>query len=327
MNIYFKIKHYLAPYFLLRPSYKFNPLSKVFNSDYWILGYKQNILNNKWQIENGIPLGLYTKELNLELIKRVHICGLCEYCFANKELGLEEKNTVVLNFLYNNIVHKKNAKLDFTYSFWRTFTDPINDIYYVHGMGQGQMLSLFSRHWNLVKDPKYLELLITVSNSYLTNFDHENGFVNLNGGTFFEEYPKRQDTDPKVFNGWMYSLIGLYDYLKISNPQIDQHYSQKSILFEESISTLKDNLSNYNLKFWSCYTQPKSILNIASIHYQIQHISLLTVLFHLTGEEAFKDYSMKLLRQFRNPIYRVVSLFVKLFISNIFKYKRLYKLN
>ena len=65
MDIYFKIKHYLAPYLLLKPSYSFNSKSIGFNFNYWIKGYAQNILKGKWKIENGIPLGLYTKRFKI----------------------------------------------------------------------------------------------------------------------------------------------------------------------------------------------------------------------------------------------------------------------
>lgn len=324
MNIYFKIKHYLKPYFLLNPSYKFNEVSKGFNLNYWVEGYSQNIINKKWAIENGIPLGLYTQNLNLGLEKRVHIAGLCEYCFANIELGLEAKNIVVLDFLFKNISHKNDNKLDFEYSFWKTFSDPYNDIYYVHGMGQGQILSLLSRYWILTKDPKYLKLSLKVSNSYLVDFEDDNGFVNLIDGTFFEEYPKN-DTDRKVLNGWMYSIIGMHDYLKIATKETDIFLDQKKKLYENSIITLINNLKNYNIYFWSTYCQPNSIFNICSIHYQIQHITFLNAMFHITQRSEFRSFSRKLLFQFYNPLFRILSLFSKLLISNVFKYGRLYK--
>lgn len=326
MNIYFKIKHYLKPYFLLKPSYRFNEDSKGYNLNYWIEGYAQNIVNKKWAIESGIPLGLYTQNLNFGLEKRVHIAGLCEYCFANKELGLEAKNIVVIDFLFNNISHKKDNKLGFEYSFWKTFSDPNNDIYYVHGMGQGQILSLLSRYWILTKDTKYFKLLLTVSNSYLVDFEDENGFVNLVEGTFFEEYPKRQDTDPKVLNGWMLSIIGMHDYLKIATKETDVFLEQKKKLYEDSIITLINNLKNYNIYYWSTYCQPNSIFNICSMHYQVQHISFLNTLYNITGRSDFRSFSRKLLLQFYNPLFRILSLITKLLFSNIFKYGRLYKI-
>lgn len=327
MNAIFKIKHYLKPYFVLKPSYRFNSVSEGFNINYWIMGYSQNITNRKWAIENGIPLGLYTKDLKYEIKKRVHIAGLCEYCFANIELDDEDKNKVVLDFLEQNLSYENDDENDFQYSFWKTYTDPENEIYYVHGMGQGQMLSLFSRYYQKTKNEEYLKILIQISNSYLVNFDHRNGFVNLDEGVFFEEYPKKQKTDPKVLNGWMLALIGMHDYLKIADEKKDVNLNRKRKLFNDSIDTLVKNLKNYNLHFWSTYCQPNSILNICSIHYQMQHISFLNTLYFLTKRKEIKKFSNKLLFQFYNPIFRVLSLLSKILISNIFKYGRLYKSN
>ena len=50
-------------------------------------------------------------------------------------------------------------------------------------------------------------------------------------GTFFEEYPKSQNTNPKVLNGWIYSLIGLHDYLKVSSIKRDKFYYKKESYF------------------------------------------------------------------------------------------------
>lgn len=325
MNFYFKIKHYLAPYFLILPSYKFNPIAIPFNKNYWIKGYSNNIIKNKWLIEDGIPLGLYTSKLNLTKEKRVHIAGLCEYCFANIEMGFSEKNKPVKDFIFKYISHEFSDRLKFKYSFWKTYTEPKKNIYYVHGMGQGQILSLFSRQWIIEKEKNVMDLLISVSNSYLINFNHKNGFVNTKAGVFFEEYPKNQETDSKVFNGWMLSIIGLYDYLNVADENQDQFLEKKRDLYNKSVNTLIKNLNNYNLYYWTTYCQPRSILNICSMHYQIQHISFLDTLYHLTKKNEFKYFKNKLLFQFYNPLFRILSLISKILISNIFKYGRLYK--
>ena len=177
----------------------------------------------------------------------------------------------------------------------------------------------------LQKIQNNLDVLIKVSNSYLVNFKDPNGFVNKQNGISFEEYPKRQKTDPKVLNGWAISLIGLGDYLEVSNNSLDERFEKKKELYNNSVITLAKTMNNYNLFIWSTYAQPRSILNICSIHYHIHHIGLLNVLYHRTNNKVFFKYHIKFLRQFYNPIYRILALFIKLFISNIFKYGRFYK--
>jgi hypothetical protein len=323
MNVFFKLKHYLKPYFIFHPSFKLNPKATELNLNYWLAGYSNLIINNKWTIENGIPLGLYTKDLKLGDEKRTHICALCEFCFGNIELGKD--NDTVLSFLNYNLNTEFDKENNLKYSFWKTYIDPFRETYFVHGMGQGQILSLFARYWKITKDPKYLDVLIKVSNSYLVNFKDPNGFVNKQNGISFEEYPKRQKTDPKVLNGWAISLIGLGDYLEVSNNSLDERFEKKKELYNNSVITLAKTMNNYNLFIWSTYAQPRSILNICSIHYHIHHIGLLNVLYHRTNNKVFFKYHIKFLRQFYNPIYRILALFIKLFISNIFKYGRFYK--
>lgn len=321
MNIVFKIKHYLLPYFQIVPLYSVNSKTKV---NYWIKGYSNNLKTKKWKIsESGIPLGLYTKNLKLELPKRVHICGLNEYCFANIELDLSYKNKAVLDFIEKTISTSTNKKYGFEYSFWKTYINPFEESYYVHGMGQGQLLSLFSIYHSDKKS--YKDLLIKISNSYLVDFEDTDGFVRTVDGVIFEEYPKHQDTDPAVLNGWIYSIIGLHDYLATIRSEDDKYYSLKLKLFNNSIENLVGSLRKYNLWYWSTYCQPNSILNICSIHYQVQHIVLTEALFIITKNNNFTKFNKKLKTQYYNPIFRILALISKIFISNPLKYRRLYK--
>ena len=123
----------------------------------------------------------------------------------------------------------------------------------------------------------------------------------------------------------MLSIIGLHDYLKIATKESDVFLDKKQ-LFDDSIKTLINNLKNYNIYYWSTYCQPKSVFNICSIHYQMQHISFLDTLYFITGKSCFSDFSKKLLLQFYNPLFRILSLITKLLFSNLFKYGRLYKI-
>ena len=61
MDILFKIKHYVKPYFKKEWTvlcFK-KPKSQKNRKRYWIEGFEKNITNKKWKIEDNIPLGLY----------------------------------------------------------------------------------------------------------------------------------------------------------------------------------------------------------------------------------------------------------------------------
>lgn len=330
MNFLYKINHYLKPYILLSIPYKIN--NKAFNKklsiNYWIEGYGNNIINNKWKVENGIPLGLYTQNKQISLHKKVHISGLCEYCFGLTELQRENEQKKIILFLINNLQSGLSNNNNINYLYWKTYINIAKDEYFVHGMGQGQILSLLTRYNLSDNKQKLNSIIIKVSNSYLVPFNDNNGFVNkYDNNVIFEEYPKYQNNNPSVLNGWIYSLLGLYDYIQYSQIHSlkDKYLEEKKQLFKDSIKTLQRTIDNYNINFWSLYNQPKKLTNICSIHYQTQHIVLLEALFNNTNIECFKNYSNKFKNQYYNPFFRFFSFFVKLIFGNLIKYKRLYK--
>lgn len=301
-------------------------------NNYWISGYKHNIESNKWEIEEGIPLGLYNGKIRAPLFRRVHICGLCEYCFALNEINKKEGQEKVIKFLIDNLtLDSVNIEDKINFSFWKTYFNNESEEYYVHGMGQGQILSLLTRYslsnTNLDLEKKILE----VSNSYLVPFSHAHGFVNTekDGSVYFEEYPKNQDARKHVLNGWIYSIIGLHDYLNYAenNQHNDKNYNKKRALYTNSIKTLSKNIKHYDVGFWSLYNQPKGLKHITSIHYQEQHIVLLEVLAYITKDKLYLKYSKLFKKQYKNIFYRIFALFVKIFISNLAKHGWIYKRN
>ena len=302
--------------------------SEKIELNYWVCGYRKNIESGKWQIENGIPLGLYTRQLNAPLAQRVHISGLCEYCFALIERNEVDKTDRVVDFLSTNLVRDYIEQDNIPYAYWKTYHDKSLENYYVHGMGQGQLLSLLTRMYLYGGQTELHTLILEVSNSYLVDFQHKNGFViDEKEVVFLEEYPRSQNLMKHVLNGWIYSALGLSDY--ISYMEItgyeDKFLNDKKRILKCTIATLETKLPEYNLGFWSLYNLPKSYKNICSIHYQEQHVVLLHALFLVSGNSVFEEYSTKFKAQYRNIFFRFYSLVIKVFIANILKYKRIYK--
>ncbi|MDD7885922.1 D-glucuronyl C5-epimerase family protein [Flavivirga sp. 57AJ16] len=328
MNFYFKLKHYLFLYFKTKYHYSVND---KLNENYWIKGYKVNIESQKWKVEKGIPLGLYNGVMKAPMKRRVHISGLCEYCFALKEIGREPEQDKVINFLLKNLDSDSiyighNSLLKFL--FWKTYVSNDSDEYYVHGMGQGQILSLLTRYTIKNSSESLEEKIVEVSNSYLVQLNHVHGFVNKQEETniILEEYPKNPDR-PHVLNGWIYSLIGLHDYIEYASQKgiQDNLILEKKRTLDKSLKTLERYINEYDIGFWSLYNLPKGLQNICSMHYQEQHIVLLKALGNITNNQRFIDYSDIFQKQYNNVFYRLLALFVKVFISNLIKHKWIYK--
>ncbi|MCB0284878.1 MAG: hypothetical protein KDF60_20025 [Calditrichaeota bacterium] len=234
-----------------------------------------------------------------------------------------------MDFLIRNLEEDQIQSKQLSYSYWKTYRNgKSGNDHYVHGMGQGQMLSLLTRYNLFYSEKDITDIIIKIADSYLVPFDHKHGFVNVcDEATVFEEYPKDQKLTAHVLNGWMYATLGLYDYLEFAKKERvrDGNIEEKQRLYEQSLNTLKAKLKLYNIGFWSLYNLPKSYKNISSIHYQEQHIVLLEALYAITKEEIFNVYGKKFKKQYANMAFRIVAVFVKVFIANLWKYKRLYK--
>lgn len=120
------------------------------------------------------------------------------------------------------------------------------------------------------------------------------------GYDWFEEYPTTPGTF--VLNGFIYSLIGLYDATAI--PELRDEARQ---LFDKGIDSLKIFLPLYDTGSGSTYDLRhlgvchhtndifffnlglKTAPNLARWDYHAVHIYLLKWLFNITGEKLFND--------------------------------------
>ena len=324
MNFFFKVKHYVRPY-IFPSAFFFNKanLSKkeALSEFYPVQGYSANIQTAKWTFDDsGIPLGLYNGSWQGELAKRVHISGLCECFFGFGELDRVEDQFLIIDFIVDNLNVGESIDSEFKYHYWKTFISEESDGYFVHGMGQGQILSVLTRG-RLLGYPKSVDQYIKgVINSFRLPISHANGFVSADlGDVILQEYPHLLSTFPSVLNGWLYGLIGMNDAIKAGYGD-----AEFEALYLASLSTLKRQLPTYDVGFWSLYNQPASILNICSAHYQCQHIVLLQALGKLEHDYTLLEYSDRFSRQQSSLMCRALALVTKV-AANVLKYKRLYK--
>ncbi|QQP48837.1 Uncharacterized protein FKW44_009276, partial [Caligus rogercresseyi] len=151
----------------------------------------------------------------------------------------------------------------------------------VFGMAQGHALSVLSRAYVSSGDPKYLE----AASKALPLFSlpsSKGGFkaVFLDSYVWYEEYP----TNPPSFvlNGFMYSLLGLYDISTLVAGEDDITSSEARGLYEDGLSSLLDMMylfdvgyrSVYDLRHFSMKSPPK----LARWDYHSTHINLLYAL-------------------------------------------------
>ncbi|XP_048775492.1 D-glucuronyl C5-epimerase B-like [Ostrea edulis] len=156
-------------------------------------------------------------------------------------------------------------------------------------MGQGQAISLLVRAYVASKDSTYLE----AAGRALDIFDipsSEGGVLAkfLNKYDWYEEYP----TTPSSFvlNGFIYSLIGLYDLKEIAIGRIREKAAK---LYEKGMMTLKTMLpmfdsgigTFYDLRHITAGLAP----NRARWDYHKVHIKQLYLLVELDDDKLFKN--------------------------------------
>lgn len=151
-------------------------------------------------------------------------------------------------------------------------------------MAQGHALSVLSRAYSATSDERYLDSGFKALD--LFQKDTQNGgFVAefMNTFVWYEEYP----TNPHTFvlNGFMYSLLGLYDFTdmltthdltRLEKFDVVQNLLKTGMTSLKSMLPLYDTGSGtvYDLRHFTMKTEPK----IARWDYHSTHINQLFVL-------------------------------------------------
>ncbi|KAI6196633.1 Heparosan-N-sulfate-glucuronate 5-epimerase [Aphelenchoides besseyi] len=160
---------------------------------------------------------------------------------------------------------------------------------WISAMAQGHAISVLVRAFNITNDRRYLDASMKALRPFETESIDGGVRTHLFGYAWYEEYP----TSPSslVLNGFMYSLIGLYDL-----SQVHFKDSEKAKhLFDTGIESLKVLLPLYDTGSGSIYdlkhVTMKSPPNLARGDYHDTHIYLLRLFHVITGHKMFKDFS------------------------------------
>lgn len=183
---------------------------------------------------------------------------------------------------------------------FRYYVDP--EKYYKSGwtdaMGPGNVLSAFARAYHLTGDEKYADGAARTI-AFLDIPIEEGGAKttmaaldpSLDGYTILEEYPA--DPPSYTLNGYMYTLIGLYDWSQTGAKGADRAKE----LFDEGIKTLEKILPYYDIGGFTCYDLSHITWNrVETPHvspsYHRIHVAFCHIFYEITGIETFNYYYM-----------------------------------
>jgi hypothetical protein len=152
-------------------------------------------------------------------------------------------------------------------------------------MAQGEIISLFLRYYQISHEAKYLELSQKAF-AFLKNDVSEKGVrrYDENGDLWFEEYPSKPSS--YVLNGFIYTLLGLYDLYRVTG---DKKVKDD---IDDCILTLKNNIHRFDAGYWSYYDLLKK--ELVRYYYQKNvHVPQLDILYQLTNDTIFLKYKNK----------------------------------
>lgn len=250
--------------------------------------------NNKMILDdNGLPKVKYKDEYFYNPVT------LSQYALSMFSRYVEgEGEEVYSNFLkaaYKLVdVQKENGSFlyNFEYDHHLMKLEPG----WVSGMAQGHALSVFSRAYMLTEDEKFL-IAGNKALTFLTTPITEGGVLATLGEVdekyedliIFEEYV----TNPKSYtlNGFMFSLLGLYDWSRLDARTSDRakYYFNRGIESLNEILHLYDvgGITSYDL---SHITSSNTIPPFIIPFYHAVHIYQLHALYTVTGERSLKHY-------------------------------------
>ncbi|MEN3772531.1 D-glucuronyl C5-epimerase family protein [Priestia megaterium] len=299
---------YYIPYSLIEKAYysekewlnKENTLkihvTKAKVSDIENYDYKGNYLHHdknrveNWNVEfdnNGIPKTKYSygKYYNPSTIAHY---GLQHYSLylINNNYESKENFLRVANWFVDNQDNRGGWAYQFDLHFYPTRLEKIKAPWY-SAIGMGMAMSVLARASYLTKDIKYKMSALKAVDIFQTPVQ-KNGILSKFEDKFFfyEECP----TDPPSFilNGFMFSLLGLYDLYQETNDK------QAFKLYNLGITSLKRMLPLYDLGNRTAYdlthyTTDGGYPNVAKWGYHITHIHLLAALNSIEKDKKLNE--------------------------------------
>lgn len=194
-----------------------------------------------------------------------------------------------LNWLENN-AHKFKESLVWRESYCEKYKIKEG---WISGMTQGQALSLFLRAHQYFKNNNYLTISHKVFNAFQYDIN-DGGFKrNEKGYIWFEEYTTNYPS--YVLNGYCYSILGLYDYYRVTKKK------EAKELWEDSLTSLEHYFPKFDVWYWSYYDLNKK--ELVSRYYQKNvHIPLAKIFFQLTKNPIYSYYAKKWEKNLNNNI-------------------------
>lgn len=256
--------------------------------------------------EHGVPMLIWKGQAQYHPVITAQ-CGLSAFTLTFLEAGDGREQ---IRLMADKLIDLQDDRGAFRYPFaWRHYLAG-NDLQpgWPSAMAQGKAMSLLARAYMMFGDERYLAagrkalgfmLLQTRYGGVMTTLADLH--PSLSDFVFFEEYVS--DPANYVLNGYIFALIGLYDWSQIP-PEIDADQDRAKHYFDEGIKSLTHILPYYDLGNVSSYDLGYITFKKRSKvkpGYHMLHIMQLNVLYKITGEPVLKVYADRWWGYVQNP--------------------------
>lgn len=185
---------------------------------------------------------------------------------------------------------------------WDSFGPIGSQKYSVSSMGQGEGCALLLRAAIETGEKKYADAAKRAIDFMLIPTENGGTTYYKDGMVILEEYAHEEHYI--VLNGWIFSLFGLYDYVKFSG---DERY--KAVL-NQTIESMVKMMPNFDRGYWSNYDKKG---RIASPNYHKLHLGLLEAMEQISGNSTFNEYMKKWKKYQDSKVCRSRAILTKIF--------------
>ncbi|MDF1507105.1 D-glucuronyl C5-epimerase family protein [Robertmurraya sp. DFI.2.37] len=253
------------------------------------LHYDKNKVEN-WNVKmdvNGIPQTIYPFGTYYNPAT-IGFFGLQHYSIylSNKNEDNKQKFLKAADWFLQNQDNSGGWNYSFDFHYYPSRLKKLKGPWY-SAIGMGVALSVLSRAAYVMNDKKYLISALKAKKIFETP-SRANGILATFEGkySFYEECP----TNPPsyILNGFMYSLLGLYDlYISTGDRSVNK-------LYQNGIVTLKRMLPLYDLGNRTAYdlthyTTEGGYPNVAKWGYHITHIYQLNALNSIENDKKMAE--------------------------------------
>ena len=234
---------------------------------------------------NGIPMVNYGSTIGIQynpVTVSAHAVANYHTYMIGENTTRRERHLAQANWLVENAKQKGNYSV-WEYNFdWSSYgcTKP-----WVSAMAQGLGLSALMRAYVLTGNISYIDVAEEITLSFQVEMSAGGVRYTDSDGVWFEECADVGAPSSKVLNGFLFALLGLYEY------SFETNSSKGWTFFWEGAETLSNNIYRYDSGSWSYYDMLHH--SSATSAYHETHIEQLRTLYELTGDEIFLYYSDK----------------------------------